>query len=289
MVNTLEKEYSLLAEQGVEREKEKVKIGAAEKTRQSIRDTLLTNVGKYTDLATSALESGNLNFMQEEYVRNFLKGGVMTGDTWTSFSDMDAQALQEELATLQDMLGNGIWDEDQSFLSPEEAEKLVKEYNQAGDEISKANEAIRGINDEMAKTKDSISTTEKAVNSVTAELNADATGVSEAGANLVNAINTAASSIGGEDGSHAIGSPYIPYDDYYAKLHRGEMVLTATQARDYRQGGSADVSGLEDRIASAIRAGMEGATVRSFLNGRDITREVNRENINNVKGRRFRG
>lgn len=89
--------------------------------------------------------------------------------------------------------------------------------------------------------------------------------------------------------SHAKGAWDIPYDDYLANLHRGEMVLTASQARRYREGegNGVDLAGLEDRIESAIRRGMENAQVRSYLNGKDITDEVNRNNIQAVKGRRF--
>lgn len=38
----------------------------------------------------------------------------------------------------------------------------------------------------------------------------------------------------GQPGSHAGGLPYVPYDDYYARLHEGEMVLTRLQAKAYR-------------------------------------------------------
>lgn len=42
--------------------------------------------------------------------------------------------------------------------------------------------------------------------------------------------------------AHAKGAWNIPYDDYFARLHRGEMVLTASQARQYREGsGNGDV------------------------------------------------
>ena len=94
----------------------------------------------------------------------------------------------------------------------------------------------------------------------------------------------------GYDGSpgFAKGLWDVPYDDFTANLHRGEMVLTASQARRYREGdGSADLSGLEDRIEAAIRRGMEGVSVRSYLNGKDITDEVNRNTVNQVKARRF--
>ena len=86
----------------------------------------------------------------------------------------------------------------------------------------------------------------------------------------------------------AKGLPSVPYDGFLANLHRGEAVLTKSQARDYREGNSGiDLGALEDRIENAIRRGMDGVSVRSFLNGKDITDEVNRQNINAVKGRRF--
>ena len=88
------------------------------------------------------------------------------------------------------------------------------------------------------------------------------------------------------DGSHAIGG-VIPYDNYHAILHRGERVLTATENRRGSE-SNVDFTAMEDKIIAAIRSGMEGATVRSYLNGKDITAEVSRENMVQVKARRFR-
>lgn len=88
--------------------------------------------------------------------------------------------------------------------------------------------------------------------------------------------------------THAKGDWDVPYDNYPALLHRDEMVLTATQARQYRQGENGiDVAGLEDRIEAAIRKGMDNVTVRSYINGREVTEEVNRNQIKALKGRRF--
>ena len=71
---------------------------------------------------------------------------------------------------------------------------------------------------------------------------------------------------------HAIGSAYVPYDNYPALLHRGEKVLTATEAR---QGGTdVDISNLEDRIVAAIEKGLAEATVNAYLDGAKVTRDV---------------
>lgn len=89
----------------------------------------------------------------------------------------------------------------------------------------------------------------------------------------------------GYPSSYAIGSHYIPYDQM-ALLHRGERVLTATENRQ-DNGSGFDFGHMEDVVAAAIRNGMDGVTVRSFLNGRDVTDEVNRINMQGIKGRRF--
>ena len=46
-------------------------------------------------------------------------------------------------------------------------------------------------------------------------------------------VNVNASS-SGVNGSHAGGLSYVPFDGYVAELHRGERVLTANEAREYR-------------------------------------------------------
>ena len=38
------------------------------------------------------------------------------------------------------------------------------------------------------------------------------------------------------NGSHSGGLSYVPFDGYIAELHKGERVLTANEARDYRRG-----------------------------------------------------
>lgn len=87
--------------------------------------------------------------------------------------------------------------------------------------------------------------------------------------------------------SHAKGLNYVPYDNYPALLHRGEQVLTASQARDNRRGSGVDMAGIMQGIVAAIREGMDGATVESNLDGRRVTGSVNRRTANQLRARRF--
>lgn len=62
----------------------------------------------------------------------------------------------------------------------------------------------------------------------------------------------------GSDGSHAGGMDYVPYNNYIANLHRGEMVLTADEADSYRRGkGSSDGFTLTQNIYAAKQTPVE--------------------------------
>lgn len=50
-------------------------------------------------------------------------------------------------------------------------------------------------------------------------------------------VNVNATSSSGVDGSHAGGLAYVPFDGYIAELHKGERVLTAREADEYRKNG----------------------------------------------------
>lgn len=52
----------------------------------------------------------------------------------------------------------------------------------------------------------------------------------------------------GSDGSHAGGLDYVPYNNYVANLHRGEMVLTSAEATEYRKGNANAAGGMTFNI-----------------------------------------
>lgn len=91
--------------------------------------------------------------------------------------------------------------------------------------------------------------------------------------------------------THAKGLNYVPYDNYPALLHRGEQVLTASQARNSRggYGGGLDLAALSHNIVKSIREGMDGASVNSYMDGRSVSGGVNRRTMNQLKSRRFAG
>lgn len=89
------------------------------------------------------------------------------------------------------------------------------------------------------------------------------------------------------DGEHAKGLWDVPYDGYIAELHRGERVLTASQARDDSGAENFDMRGFMSSLQNTVKSAIESATIRSYLNGKDITEEVNRNNTRDLKARRY--
>lgn len=87
---------------------------------------------------------------------------------------------------------------------------------------------------------------------------------------------------------HAKGAWTIPYDNYPAVLHRSEMVLTASQARKYRDGESESVN-IPAVIAQSVNDAMK--RVNFLLNGdkvADLTTKRTKRNINAQRYSRIR-
>lgn len=87
--------------------------------------------------------------------------------------------------------------------------------------------------------------------------------------------------------SHAKGLNYVPYDNYPALLHRGEEVLTASQARhrDNSQNTDGLIRSLVDAITLAVRDGMQN--VHFDLDGEPITTRVSNNIARNLQAVRF--
>lgn len=64
----------------------------------------------------------------------------------------------------------------------------------------------------------------------------------------INASDVKDNTGGGKDGSHAGGLNYVPYNNYVASLHRGEMVLTSAEATEYRKGNANAAGGMTFNI-----------------------------------------
>ena len=80
--------------------------------------------------------------------------------------------------------------------------------------------------------------------------------------------------IGGFGNSHAAGLDYVPYDNYAANLHKGEMVLTALQAKAYRAEQSMDNITNNSVTIGDINITMTGDAATGKAAGKTIMQEL---------------
>lgn len=123
-----------------------------------------------------------------------------------------------------------------------------------------------------------------------------------AGWNPFNLFGGSGSSSGGFGGgtssgtgggrSFATGLDYVPYNDYAARLHEGEAVLTKAEAARWRSGEAAqgvDTAALAMAVGEAVSAALDGAAVE--MNGERVgellTRKVSRNIAKNMRQMRY--
>lgn len=81
---------------------------------------------------------------------------------------------------------------------------------------------------------------------------------------------------------NAKGNWAVPYDDFPALLHRNEMVLTASQARRYREGeGGMDVRQVAEVVGSEVRKALKGVGIYM---GADKVADITANRMNNNIG-----
>lgn len=85
---------------------------------------------------------------------------------------------------------------------------------------------------------------------------------------------------------HAKGLNYVPYNNYPALLHRGEQVLTASQARRRNDGGM-DVAALLTGLTGAVREGISDAQLNSYMDSTKVTSKTNDVTGRKLISRRF--
>ena len=150
--------------------------------------------------------------------------GHVEGNTW---SDAGIDNVVEEESSLSQSLANmsGTIDEEDSVLSDIATEETTQNIEETVGEIRDYLRDGSFGNDNTTQLADTLENDENEENkSLFSKL------ASKTGSFFGNLF-------GGSDGSHATGNDYIPYDNYMAELHKGEMVLTKDEADDYRSGG----------------------------------------------------
>ena len=159
------------------------------------------------------------------------------------------------------------------------AEAELQEYAQAAmewaQEVDQSSTAYAGAEATVNAIANGIANATPAVASAVASLNSVLAGLSFGGGQSFHL-----------DGSHAMGLDYVPFNNYLAQLHEGESVLTAEEAkvwRDFKYGGASVANTIDyDAMGGVMRENIKaGGNV--YLDGRVVGRVISEQQGNSLR------
>ena len=285
MEKALKEERELLGEQLATAELAKTRVAISQEQKATAEDAQKeTAIAMAKEILNLEKEGANFYTGDPEAFIRILENAQHTVDTGESYNiDQLAQALDnyynyEGVAEEDTVWGKSNLD---NIFDPETINGLESQINQYENTIKENEKIAKEAEEQAAATQREIDITQQALNKA---LGSAAT-AAESFASRMSVIKP------GQYDSYmprAVGMDYVPYDGFRAELHRGERIVPASENKN---GGGANINlaDMEARIENAIRAGMAGATVNAYMDGRKVTDEVNRNIMNQVKGRRFAG
>ena len=172
-----------------------------------------------------------------------------------------------------------------------EAGKAVKKYNESVSDLEDLKKQAADLADEVEKAKQDYESWSAAADTLFGSVSetaqaaqGDVNGVTEALNGIPSDVySTIHISTEGGGFPQAKGDWSVPYDNYPSLLHRGEMVLTKSQARKYREGhgGGTDYVAIGEMISESIDRAFKKVNV--LMSGEKVgdltTKRVNR-NVN---------
>lgn len=202
---------------------EKIDMPKAQSLRTTLKD--LQSQLAYMDKYTKNLEKAKGLGLSDELTKELSDGSeksaaILQGIVNDGGKNIDAlNAKFAEISTGKEALATAMAEAQTDFTDKSDAivaatNEMVDNFNQKDAAYSGAAETIQGVIDGMNSKL----------------------GALRQKYNIIRKLISASGSADrfGDDKPHAAGLSYVPYDNYGALLHRGEMVLTALEAKAYR-------------------------------------------------------
>lgn len=261
-------------------------MGANLKQQAEYMDTYLANLRKARELGVSDEILAQLSDGSEEsydYLAALAKATPEQIEKINAGFEQVAQKKKE----LADELTSQQLTVDQTYQSLAEAAKAaVAELDLEEEAAANAGKTVGGIAQGIAGKVPALQT---AVDEVCAQLSRlEGWGISlslgDFGTVRLGSTNPEGSIHGGETiYSHKMGLDYVPFDNYFARLHEGEAVLTAEENKvwqHFRNGGLAGVD--YDSLGGVMRENIRpGGNV--YMNGRIVGQVLSEEQGNQYR------
>lgn len=227
----------------------------------------LTNLQKARDLG---VDSNLLAELSDGSVESAQYLDALVNDkTGKTVSEINAlyKQVQGQKAELSNELANQQLSVDQTYQSlADKAKEAVAALDLQGEAAANTGKTIAGIASGIAEHVPDVSTQVDAIIAELDRLNGYGINIDFGGFGSIQFTTSA----GKTEGSGRMGIPLVPHDDYIARLHEGERVLTAQENQIWnalRNGGIAgfDLEALGGVMRDNVRAGgnvyLDGRTV----------------------------
>ena len=227
----------------------------------------LTNLQKARDLG---VDSNLLAELSDGSVESAQYLDALVNDkTGKTVSEINAlyKQVQGQKAELSNELANQQLSVDQTYQSlADKAKEAVAALDLQGEAAANTGKTIAGIASGIAEHVPDVSTQVDAIIAELDRLNGYGINIDFGGFGSIQFTTSA----GKTEGSGRMGIPLVPHDDYIARLHEGERVLTAQENQIWnalRNGGVAgfDLEALGGVMRDNVRAGgnvyLDGRTV----------------------------
>lgn len=259
-------EMTLLTEQTLEFNKAKAAVqrnaSMISSYGQPIREAILTRAEEKRTSIQERMAAGEFVGADEiSQVENVLKGFVDLGGEIKSLESLDLSQLNN---VLKDLYGGALpKDMDFSQYIADTAPLMAEAQQALTEAYGKAEEMKTQIDATNAAMVDTNAAIEMTARDMMTSGPIAAMSVESGGAAVKQALDDAAGKIaavdfsgsGGNVPEKAIGINDVPWDGYRAKLHKGEAVLSRSEADKWRNGSSsADVA---EMVADAVRDTLE--------------------------------
>lgn len=267
-------------------------IPALQELTQWIKENpeLFKSLGEtFGEIATSFVEAfkGILVFVSEnkDTIIGFIDGigRIFRGFDSPEQPTKDEVQAQQRQAAIDYLTGEGTYHAMiKAFGGSNAATEAIREKFLSDDEEISADVAAQFVDDAMANLQRELDNA-----NLTADVEVRATGLDLFLSMVSRGWNALGDWVWGDRPSedqaatyNAKGLEYVPYDDYYTRLHRGESVLNRVEAADWRAAQRGGMGGIDPAaLGAAVAAAMQGVTVN--IDGRTagalLTPHVSRE------------
>ncbi|MBQ7868567.1 MAG: hypothetical protein IJ354_10570 [Clostridia bacterium] len=276
-------------------------------TAEDMKTALESQTSYWTDYADTlqALQSRNIS---TDFLAEIANGSVESLNTLKALEAADDTQLQELTAAYETLestrtgVAEGLSElqlsTDESFgLMLDTVAELVNGLDQSS--AAKSNAAntgaavVEGLASQYPAISNWVDTINAKLSTVGTSYNAFNTGLLETfslATGNVSTVNNGGFG-GGVGKGFATGLDYVPHDDYIARLHEGEAVLTKLEATEWRKGGSTnvDAAAIGAAVSAAVSDAMRGFAV--YMDGHKVgnlvTETVSRNIAQNAQAGRY--